>query len=141
MNYKRAITAGLMAFLINILFMLFAAVIFAPDIAEGQIPQNVWYFGMATAMLATTITTVWYFRDKKTKKTPKNGIMLGFIILVVSFILDGLSYIPFMNDEAITEHINTYYTSPFFWATMGLVVITSTGVAKYLSEKEKEGEN
>ncbi len=138
MNYRRAITAAIMAYGITLIIGIFAAFVLRlglEDTVSGQISTSTWIFSMATSLVATSLSALWYFRKEANQASLNTGIHLGLVIIAVSFALDFVSFLPKFSDPATQRILKTFYGNPLFWLTIALVVVTTALVAKYIEKK------
>ena len=76
-----------------------------------------------------------YFKDKKIKRNAKEGFYFGLVLIIIGFILDGILFTVGAIAGGTQFDVLAYYTSPFFWAALVLVVITTTIVGAVKGKK------
>lgn len=140
MDYKRAILASIMTYGITLTLGAIAAFglgIGFEDLPEGGIAPTTWLISGIFSVVATALSTIWYFRKKDIEISLKTGLHLGLVIIAVSFGLDLLSFLSVLDQENTAKLMQTYYGNVAFWLTLALVLVTTTGIAKYKLKKGK----
>lgn len=132
MDYKRAVLAALLTYAVTFIFGLLAALLgFGFEDAAGTISANTWIFGGVTAVAATVLGAWWYFKKKGVRATINTGFHLGLVIIVVSFVLDLLAFLPALSDPEMMALLTAYYGNPLFWVIVVLVIVTASLTGKY----------
>lgn len=139
MDYKRAILAALITYGITLVAGIVAALFLGigfEDTQQGTISPGTWIFGGVTSILAAGAGSFWYFKKEGTVANIRSGFHLGLVIILLSFALDWLTFLPVITDPKTVELIQAYYGNAFFWVVVILVMITAIGVAKYYEGKK-----
>ncbi|MCH8050181.1 hypothetical protein IIB51_02145 [Patescibacteria group bacterium] len=135
MNYKRALLLSLLAYVISFIVGLLAALIFSVDFSGDEpIPQSLWYVGIIASVIIMASLTLWYFKSDTTRAGTLNGLAFGAVAVFFSAILDTLIFIPAALSGKGNELI-AYYSEPFFWITLILVIVTTTLVGYLMGRK------
>ena len=118
------------------IFAVFALHIGFEDTAQGQISPTTWAFSILTSIIATSLSSIWYFRKEAEHASLNTGLHLGLVIIAVSFALDFISFLPRFSDPATQELLKVFYGNPLFWLTLVAVVLTAIFVARYTEKKK-----
>ena len=127
MNKKRAIITAIglyiATFLIGIIISLSGGLNFSDP---SKIPPYFWFVSLIITIGFSAFASLWYFNSSKTARNTKEGFLLGIIFVVTGFILDLLFFIPVFFKSGNLQNILIYYTRPIFFASLILVVATTT---------------
>ncbi len=134
MNYKRAIILGILIYIAT--FIIGAGLFFLGFDNPSDLLTNI--IGLAVLIILTAIGSLYYFKDKKAKKTAKEGFFLGIIFLAVGFVLDFLTIIPLIfRGINLLQVLSSIYVSYYFVIGAVFVICLPVVIAEYLRDKKR----
>ncbi len=136
MNLKRATLVSVLIYAISFaigFILMFKLGINAFELET--IPSSFYYLSMLAGIILTAVFTIFYFKDKKLKPSLKEGFLFGVVLIVVGSILDVIIFSIGLASGGPSTAIIDYYSNPFFWATIVLLLATSSLVGWIKSRK------
>jgi hypothetical protein len=138
MNLKRAIWMGALVYASSFIIGILIAVALEIDFSTAtEAPPQVWYIGIVVTIVLSALFTLWYFKDKKIKPAPKEGLLFGFVIVILGSVFDAALIIPYLLLTDSPQDPITYYSNPLFWFTLLLIFATTTIVGWYKGNENK----
>lgn len=124
MKIKRALLASIYTYLASLVVGIIGAFIFQTDPAQTSVPVPMFLIGILAPILFTWIFATWYFRGSQVAQGRGQGLVLGILLVLISFILDVVTILPTTGGnlaDTITL-LTDYYTQLAFWITTLLVI-------------------
>jgi ABC-type spermidine/putrescine transport system permease subunit II len=136
MNIKRAIWLGVLTYITSFIVGIILAAILGIDITTGEpLTPTLWYLSIIFTIIVSAIFTYIYFKDEKTKPDFTQGIYFGFVLIVIGFIIDSLIIIPYILQGNSKIEVLSYYTEPFFWLSLVLLLVTTSIIGHFKGRK------
>ena len=135
MNIKKAIGAGLLVFAIQFAAMSVLSNTIGPLLGANQWAGYAWQALMVVILVAIVYYIAkWYFTGNTINT--KNGLYLGIVLVVVSFIVNILQVIPaLIFGQDIVQPLIQYVTSISFLVTAGITVAAAVFAGYYGHKK------
>lgn len=133
MQYKRAIGLAVLAYLasfvVGLLTIALSAIQFIPTQTTG------FFYGIqfVSIVVIGAVFAWWYFRPPYVGTSLKNGFFFGLVVVAVGFVLDTILAIPAIVLGVPVAQFVAMYTDPLFWATLALLLATTTGTGALLA--------
>lgn len=128
---------SVLAYIASLAVGIAVMVVYGIDLGETQaIPPEMWYAGAITAIIFAALFAAWYFRSPKVDASAQEGLKFGLVMIVTGFVLDLVSFLPLLTHEDPYDPILEYYSSPFFWVTLVLVVVAAALTGNFLGAKK-----
>ena len=136
----RIVVFGFGTYLVSFVIGIVIGLIFGADFENASItelPESLWYAGMATTTLITYLAARWYFMDITIEPSAKEGLLFGLAIVGIGFLFDIFFLLPQIADQG-TEELFNYFSHPFFVLTIFMVVAVSAIVGAREEQSRKE---
>lgn len=126
-NYRRAVWMAVLLYVTTFIIGGFSAAILGIDFSASpdQIPTLMWVVGLIEICVLMALFTHWFVHDVK-KPAHLLGFEFGVIAIIIGFVLDMLVIVPSIVQSGAQVDTLSYYMSPWFWATMGAMLLTAT---------------
>jgi membrane protease YdiL (CAAX protease family) len=132
MNLKRAAWMGIIVYIVSFAIGILIAMSMGLDMNDAaNTPDMLWYIAMIPTIIVLALFSLWYFKDKKTKPSPKEGFYLGLTFVVMGFILDMIILAIFSVVSDMPTDMMSYYANSLFWLTIVILVATTTIIGWY----------
>lgn len=136
MNIKRAIGIALLTYIATFIVGILAAIVIGIDLTvETTPPPEMIYVAAFAAVVIAGIFSVWYFKGKSVEVNAKQGLFFGGVMIIIGFIMDIVTFIPYVASGGSYDDILKYYSDPVFWVTLILVLVTPAAVGHILQKK------
>lgn len=136
MQIKRAIGASVLTYIASFILGSIFAISAGINLAETQaIPPSMWYLAAVSAIVFAAGFAYWYFRSPKTHPCAKEGLLLGITMIITGFVLDMITFLPLLTHPDPFGPILDYYSSPFFWSTLALILGVTSLTGWWLGKK------
>jgi membrane protease YdiL (CAAX protease family) len=127
MKIKRAIGISILAYTSSFIIGLIISSALKVNLENPAIiPANVWIFSIIATIIVTIFFSFWYFKDKKTKPSAREGFKFGLTLILIGSFLDMLIIIPYLFVSGSNTDPIIYYSNPLFWLSLLILVATTT---------------
>ena len=138
MNLKRAIGVGLLTYLASFIIGIIIMFAMGVDPSQGsEIPKSAFIVNIIITLILAGLFTLFYFKDKKIKRSAKEGFMFGIVLIIIGFILDIIIFTLTSMMTTTQVDLLEYYSDPIFWLALILFVLTTTIVGAIKEKKKK----
>lgn len=136
MNYKRAIGIGLLTYIATFIVGMIAAMTLGLDLTSTDAPPpEMFYISAVAAVVIAALFSVWYFKGKNVEVNAQQGLKFGVTLIIIGFIMDFLTFIPYVTSGGSYSDLLTYYANPIFLVTLLLILATPAAVGQLLQNK------
>ncbi|MBI2449082.1 hypothetical protein HYV49_02175 [Candidatus Pacearchaeota archaeon] len=137
MNLKRAIWVAVLTYAISFIIGLIVMMIMGVDPTNlTEIPNNVLYISIILTIIIAVFFTLLYFKGKRIKPNAKEGFYFGLILIIVGTILDIIIFSLSSLATGTQQSLIEYYSNPFFWIALILLLATTTIVGVLRGRKK-----
>lgn len=127
MNLKRASWVAVLMYITSFIVGLIPMIVMGVDTTQlSEFPTSFFIVGILISVILAVFYTLFYLRDESIKRTPKEGLLFGLIVIVAGFILDGIMFGIMILTGQSQFDLAAYYTNIFFWLAAVLVIVTTT---------------
>ena len=137
MNVKRAVGIGAVAYLCSFVLGIIVVLLYGSDLTQtGKTPKLMLIINILISVVLVALFSLYYLKDKKLKADVKEGLYFGFVLIIIGFVLD---FIGFSISLAVgsRQDIITYYSNPYFWVALALLIAT-TAIVGYIRGKKRK---
>ena len=122
MNYKRAIWFGIMLYLSSfVVYGAYALLGMAPD--SYEISFKAYLVNWILYIPIVLLLAKWFF--KQVEPSPKRGLELGVVAILVAFVADGLGVVATLAaGQSLEAFIQLYADWKFYFTVMWVVLLT-----------------
>ena len=136
MNLKRAIGISLLTYISTFIVGMVAALIMGLDLTSTDAPPpEMFYISAVAAVVIAALFSVWYFKGKGIEKNAKQGLFFGITLIIIGFIMDIITFIPYVLGGGSYNDLFSYYANPVFLVTLVLILGTPAAIGHFLSKK------
>ena len=138
-NFKRALGISVVLYLCTFVVGVIALVASGVDMSatDVEMPNSTWYVGMVSAVILTSLFTLWYFGNKAIIPSAKSGLFFGLTSVLFGFVLDMI-FFGLGSASGVETELGDYYGDHRYWITLVLVVLTAMLVGIIRSPKASE---
>ena len=137
MNLKRAIGIGLLTYICTFIVGIIAALGMGLDMTSTDTPPpEMFYISAVAAVIIASLFSVWYFKGKNVKPSAKQGLYFGVTLIIIGFIMDIVTFIPYVLGGGSYNDLLSYYANPIFLVTLVLILGTPAAIGHILSQKK-----
>src|SRR3989338_5012842 len=92
-NFKRALGIALVLYVAMFVVGIIAGIVAGVDMSSiTNAPDWFWYVGMVSTVVLMCLFAMWYFKTPSVKPSAKSGLFFGLTAVVVSIILDVITF-------------------------------------------------
>lgn len=134
-NLKRALALSLGLYAATFVVGIVAGVVSKQDMSSlNNIGDWFWYVGMISAVVVTSVFTLWYYKNRVIVRSAKSGLLFGLTAAAVCFLLDFI-LISIGNADSANVDLTNYYGDYRYWLIFLLVVVTAKVVGHVKRKK------
>ena len=137
MNVKRAVGIGFVAYLCSFVLGIIVVLLYGLDLTQtGKAPKLMLIINILISVVLVALFSLHYLKDKRLKADVKEGLYFGFVLIIIGFVLD---FIGFSISFAVgsRQDIIVYYSNPYFWIALALLIAT-TAIVGYIRGKKNK---
>jgi len=133
MNYRRAIIAALILYVLGLIVGVLIAKLLNIDVQSGgTLTLAFSLISIIAVIVLTGLAAFWYFRVEAA--SIQEGLLLGVVIFVIGSALDLILFIVYFRSQTAID-VAAYYTNPFLWIAAASIFATTAGVGYWKSKK------
>lgn len=125
--YTRAVVTAVGLYIASFVVGLLVSSVFGLEAAIGQtLPLPFLIVQCMLSLVLGFLAAWWYFRAPGIDASAMHGLTFGGFVIVVSFVLDFLLFIPAILNGYPLGALASLYGDPWFWAALALLLVGTT---------------